>query len=242
MYVLIIFYNIASGIILRESLVIILLGTVPFLIIPILYISSKRDVIDLLIDILLLIVLNIIAPMGTFSGIAFLYLIAYRCKEKKHYLLLGFFLMLSISANSIVNNFTLSQNFLLIVLYLFLIAKYYYKIHIPKQKLIEGNEHLKAQLFRFGPAESLKDHEILTMFPFMSMRRISDIRHIYDGKNVKELSYINGISYSAQDKETRRLMQKFNDLVEYKVCCKVTLIRACLELGIVKPTFRHINM
>lgn len=124
-------------------------------------------------------------------------------------------------------------------------AKYYYNIYLPVKSLEIENKDLKNKLSLFGNPEYLKDDQIIHKYPFMKhsgddpYRKIRDLRLLANDKIYKEIAAINGITEQNQSREFNNMKKNFSSELNRPVETQISLIKAGIELGIIKIDYRH---
>lgn len=210
----------------------------PFLFASIfLLIYKDKKFVDFIFDFLLFCAFVLISKEGEFSGIAFLFLLFARLSERIDFLILLSINFLLLCCSAILYKWNIPQTFLSLLLLCFMSIKYYYIIHVPKKELKERIKILESKLFRLGPAKDLEPKDILARYPFLNERRIHDLRFLAVGKSAAELAYNNGITYSAQSKEVKKIMVGFEKITGSKIMSVGQLIKIGIEAGVIQVRF-----
>lgn len=230
----------------------------PFFLLSILFNTKYKSAVDFFVDAALCLIMTIQSGIGDFSGVPFLYLILFRTKTKNQLYIIISIVFVSIGINSILNQRSISQTFVILSLNIFMGIKYYYDIYLViksiKEKLSESltkNKtmeeeiiHLKSMI-KASLKKPMTDDEILEAYPFMiysgnnPYRKIEALRLLAKQYGYKQIGGINGISENSQSREFNTMKEKFSNALNRKVITIQGLIIAGIELGIIQIEIMH---
>ena len=227
--------------------------TIPFLFAGILLLSKIKSKVDIFIDILLMIVVSIVAIEGTFSGVALLYLLIFRSKNKTQIYILFLLSFISITLNAVLYDFYTPQITIQFVLYSFMGMKYYYIIHKPtaelKQSLSSAYaiiDNLRKKLEILGPVKELTDAEIIDKYRFLRYtrndkdgnedpyRKLHIVRMLGDGVEYKEICDKLGIkNVNTLSIMIKTICENLGELKGITIINNTHLVKVCIQYNII---------
>lgn len=229
----------------NEGILLIILYSIPFLTLILISIFINNKILDISTNIILSVIFMFTMEYGDISAFVFIIFILYRLENIKQFIFIGSIFLLSFSFASIFKGIPTLTVFILIIGYLYVLAKYYYTIHKPTKRLHQRVKYLEKELFKLGPAVALTDDQIIQKYPFMyhprdnKYRRIEDIRMLSDGLSSKEIAAIAEVEPNTISREFDDLKVNIGVFTDQKIMSKEQLIKVCIELGIIEVTFIH---
>ena len=163
--------------------------------------------------------------------------VLYRLRDHRQFIVFGTVVFVLLVVSAFIQKVTVLQVSLSFAGYLYAVAKYYYIIHKPTKRSKCRIKYLENKLNILGPAEPLTNYQIETLYPFMSERRIKDLRQLAIGKSAKDLQYENGITYSAQTKEHNTMREKLGRVTDQDITSVAQLVRVGIEVGIIQVNY-----
>lgn len=245
--------NILTQIIQHKSMLGRIHFTLPLILFAIFMLTNKRIEFDFIIDLLICMILTAVSTIGVFSGISFLLILYFRTEKQEGYYCLWGLIFLSVAIGAVISKWDITSAFVMLAVNIFLSIKYYKYIHLPvknlRQTIIDQSStisELKHKLSILGTSKALTNDQILDRYTFMRFtddnpyRKINDFRMLSEGKNLKEIAFIDGIKQSSnisdQFVKIRKDIEVFLSTEDKEIVIPniASLILIGVELGIIR--------
>lgn len=229
----------------KSSIESAIIFSIPFLFLFAINILLSSEYTDIISNVALSVGAIIATPYGNLTAAVFIILSIYVIRNKYHYYILSTIIIISIIISSEYQGVSVFQVSVILIGYIFLISKYIETIHFPTIRMRKKIQDLENRLFILGGKDPLSNDQILHKYPFMKhsgddpYRKIRDLRLLANDKIYKEIAAINGITEQNQSREFNNMKKNFSSELNRPVETQISLIKAGIELGIIKIDYRH---